>query len=72
MKPLNRLFGQPEIDRRIATIKKRIDAGRYLCADREGRLLTATTSSIYPLGATVFVSSGRITGSVGTITQIEV
>lgn len=72
MKPLNRLFGQPEIDRRIVTIKKRIDAGRYLCADREGRLFPATTTNSYPLGAIVFVAAGQITGSAGTIQTFEV
>lgn len=73
MKPLNRLFATPDpAARRVVTIKKRLDAGRYLCADREGRLFPAHSTASYPLGAIVVVAAGQITGHAGTIQTFEV
>ena len=72
MKPLSRIFDSPEVDRRLVTIKKRVSVGRYLCADQQGRLMTAATGNTYAVGSTVIVTAGRITGTTGNIQTIEV
>ncbi|MFA6135474.1 MAG: hypothetical protein WC869_15790 [Phycisphaerae bacterium] len=68
---LNKIFTPEALSVVVATVRRRLQPGRYELADDSGRLFQADSSAAWPPGSRVTVQSGRIVAAAGLSGKIN-
>jgi hypothetical protein len=68
---LSKLFSPEAPETTAATVRRRLQPGRYELADDSGRLFHADSSGAWPPGSRVTVQAGRIVAGAGTAGRIN-